>query len=73
MLGSLERDVRPYFKDIESARASLVKMLEQYQRGPMPERSVRPRDLPDAGDGNEPSKSSHAQESSGKPPPIGGK
>ena len=45
--------MRPYFKDIESARHSLVKMLEEYQRGPMPEQSVRRRELPDAGDDNE--------------------
>jgi hypothetical protein len=55
-IGSLERDVRPYFKDIESARHSLVKMLEEYQGGPMPEQSVRPRELPDAGDDIELSK-----------------
>lgn len=52
-IGTLERDVRPYFRDIESARASLVKMLEDYQRGAMPERSVRPRELAEPGDDNE--------------------
>lgn len=52
-IGTLERDVRPYFKDIESARTSLVKMLEDYQRGPMPESSVRIKELPELGDDNE--------------------
>ncbi|WP_367871880.1 DNA/RNA non-specific endonuclease [Luteolibacter sp. Populi] len=49
-IGILERDVRPYFKDIEKARTALVEMLEEYQRGAMPDQSVRKRELGDAPD-----------------------
>jgi hypothetical protein len=32
-IGALQRDVRPYFDNIEAARTELVKALEAYQRG----------------------------------------
>jgi hypothetical protein len=50
-IGILSRDVRPYFRDIEAARAELVKALEAYQRGEMPEKSVRKDALKDSPDG----------------------
>jgi len=46
----VDRDVRPYFKDIEAARKVLVKTLEQYQRGDMPAQSVLPPNLTESTD-----------------------
>lgn len=47
---SMSRDVRPYFDDIESARSELLKTLEAYQRGEMPDQSVRKPELEDTSD-----------------------
>lgn len=49
-IGVLPRDVRPYFDNIEAARAELVKALEAYQRGDMPDQSVRKEPLKEASD-----------------------
>ena len=49
-IGGLHRDVRPYFADIEAARDELVKTLEEYRKGKMPDSSVR-KDLKDSPNG----------------------
>lgn len=46
-IGALNRDVRPYFDNIEAAREVLAKTLEEYRNGKMPDASVR-KDLKDS-------------------------
>ena len=44
------RDVRPYFNDIDGARLELIKTLEAYKRGEMPDKSVRKEKLKESPD-----------------------